>query len=146
MAKKIATRSAQWPLLSEFVLNFDDTMVDINGATKDFKTFGASAIFDIINLPPGAIVEGGEAVTEQAFTGSTAYQITLGDSGSANRYLGATDKVAAGRTAMVPTGYVGQGENLRLTVTPTVGNATGGKLSVRVWYVIRDRANETIPN
>ena len=31
MAKLIATRGAQYPLVSEFTFNFDDTMVDING-------------------------------------------------------------------------------------------------------------------
>lgn len=141
-----ATRTAQYPLYAEFTFNFDDTMTDKDGATKDFKTVGTSIIADVINLPPYAVVVGGDVVTETAVAGSTAYNISVGDSGSATRYLGATDRVAAGRTALVPTGYVGAGENLRLTVAPTVAAATAGKVTVRVLYTIRNRANETVPN
>jgi hypothetical protein len=146
MAKKIATRSAQWPLLAEFYWNYNDTVVDINGATKDLSVFGTAIVFDAINLPPGAIVQGGELVTETAGTGSTAFTMSVGDSGSIVRYLGATDKVAAARTALVPTGYVGTGENIRLSITPTVATATAGKWSLKVWYAMRDKANETVPS
>jgi hypothetical protein len=143
--KRTAARSAQWPLLAEFVINWDDTMVDVTGAPKDFKTAGASN-FDIINLPPGAIIQGGEVVVETAFAGSTTVPITLGDSVNATRYLGSTSLMTLARTAIVPTGYVGQGENIRMNFAPTGALATAGKASVRVWYSIRDRANETIPN
>jgi hypothetical protein len=142
MAQLIATRTAQWPLVAEFTFNFNDTMVDKDGTLKDFKTVGTSIIADVIPLPTGAIVTGGEVVTETAVTGSTAYNVSVGDSGSATRYLGATDRVAAGRTALVPTGYVGTGENIRLTVAPTVAAATAGKVTVRVTYIVRNRSNE----
>lgn len=142
MAQLIATRTAQWPLVAEFTFNFNDTMVDKDGTLKDFKTVGTSIIADVIPLPTGAIVTGGEVVTETAVTGSTAYNVSVGDSGSATRYLGATDRVAAGRTALVPTGYVGAGENIRLTVAPTVAAATAGKVTVRVTYIVRNRSNE----
>ena len=142
MSKLIATRGQQYPLVAEFTFNFDDTMVDINGALKDFKTVG-STVVDAINLPTGAIVTGGEVVTEKAVTGSTAYNVSVGDSGSATRYLSATDRVTAGRTALVPTGYVGSGEQIRVTVAPTVAAATAGKVTVRVQYIVRDRVNET---
>ena len=70
----------------------------------------------------------------------------MGDSGSATRYLGATDRVTAGRTALVPTGYVGAGENIRLTVAPTVAAATAGVVTVRVQYILRGKADEVNPN
>ena len=79
-------------------------------------------------------------------TGSTAYNVSVGDSGSATRYLGVTNRLSAGRTALVPTGYVGDGENLRLTVSPTVAEATAGKVTVRVQYIMRDRWSETVTN
>ena len=79
-------------------------------------------------------------------TGSTAYNVSVGDSGSATRYLGVTNRVTAGRTPLVPTGYVGDGENLRLTVAPTVADATAGKVTVRVQYIMRDRWSETVTN
>lgn len=142
MSKLIATRGQQYPLVAEFTFNFDDTMVDTAGVTKDFKTVG-STVVDVINLPTGAIVTGGEVVTEKAVTGSTAYNVSVGDSGSATRYLSATDRVTAGRTALVPTGYVGSGEQIRVTVAPTVAAATAGKVTVRVQYIVRNRVNET---
>jgi hypothetical protein len=129
-------------LVAEFVWNWDDTMVDINGVTRDFKTIVTGIVADVINLPPNAIVVGGEVVTEIAVTGATAYNVSVGDSASAVRYLGATNKLAAGRTVLVPTGYVGLGENIRLTALPTVADATAGKISLRVEYVLRNRAIE----
>ena len=143
MAKLIASRGSQWPLVAEFVFNFDDTMLDINGVLKDFKSFAASTVVDAIKLPVNAVIIGGEVVTETAITGSTAYNISVGDATSTTRYLGATDKKAAGRTALVPTGYVSNGENIRVTVTPTVADATLGKVTVRIEYIIRNRVNET---
>lgn len=142
MAKLIASRGAQYPLVAEFTFNFDDTMVDTAGVLKDFKTVG-STVVDALNLPVGAIIIGGEVVTETAVSGSTAYNVSVGDSGSATRYLGATDRVAAGRTALVPTGYVSNGGNIRVTVAPTVAAATAGKVTVRVQYIVRNRVNET---
>ena len=145
MAKLNPSRAAQTVLSAEFTFEFADTVKDVNGATKDFKTVG-STVVDAINLPPRAIVVGGEVVTETAVTGSTAYNVSVGDSGSATRYLGVTNKLSAGRTALVPTGYVGDGENLRLTVSPTVADATAGKVTVRVQYIMRDRWSETVTN
>jgi hypothetical protein len=145
MAKLTPSRAAQTVLCSEFTFEFADTMKDVNGVTKDFKTVG-STVVDAINLPPRAIVVGGEVVTETAVTGSTAYNVSVGDSGSATRYLGVTNRLSAGRTPLVPTGYVGDGENLRLTVSPTVADATAGKVTVRVQYIMRDRWSETVTN
>lgn len=134
-------RTLQYGLWAEFTFSIGDTMINTSGNADAFDTV-ASHVFDVIGLPPNAIVVGGEVVTETAFVGSTAYNVSVGDSGSATRYLGATDKTTAARTALVPTGYVGAGEDIRLTVAPTVATATAGKLTVRVNYVVRGRANE----
>jgi len=142
MTKKIASRSAQWPLAAEFTFNFDDTMVNTSGVTVDFKTVATPAVVMAIPLPTGATVLSGEVVTDTAVVGSTAYNISVGDSGSATRYLGATDRKLAGRTALVPTGYIGNGENLQLTVAPTVAAATAGKVTVRVMYTVAGRTSE----
>lgn len=142
MANLLATRGAQYPLTAEFVFNVTDTMTNTSGVADGFASV-ASHVFDVIKLPNNAVVIGGEVVTETAVSGSTAYNVTVGDSASANRYLSTTDKTSAGRTALVPTGYVGSGEDLRLTVAPTVATATAGKIAVRVQYVIRNRMNES---
>lgn len=145
MAKLIAQRASQNVMASEFTFEFDDTMVDVTGATVDFATVDTKVV-EPINLPPKAIIVGGEVVTETAVTGATAYNVSVGDSLSATRYLGETNRLAAGRTALVPTGFVGGGENVRVTVTPTVAPATAGKVTVRILYVMRDRQNEVVTN
>ena len=143
MAQKLATRGGQYPITSEFTFDVaNDTMKNTSGVDDNFKGVG-SHVFDTILLPNNATVVSGEVVTETAVSGSTAYNVSIGDSGSATRYLGVTDKVAAGRTALVPTGFVGGGEQIRVTVAPTVAEATAGKITVRVTYVIRNRMNET---
>lgn len=142
MAKLNATRGGQYPITAEFTFDVaNDTMKNVSGVDDNFKVVG-SHVFDALLLPQGAILTGGEVVTETAVSGSTAYNVTVGDATSANRYLAATDRVAAGRTALVPTGYVSNGEQVRVTVAPTVADATAGKVTVRITYVIRNRVNE----
>jgi len=139
------TRTVQYPVTAEFTFSFDDTMTNTASATDGFATV-ATHVFDVLPLPANSIVVSGSVVTETAVTGSTAYNVSVGDSASADRYLGVTNRVASGITALVPTGYVGAGENLRLTVSPTVATATAGKVTVRVQYVMRGKANEPTGN
>ena len=142
MAKLNAARGGQYPITAEFTFDVaNDTMKNVSGADDNFKTVG-SHVFDAILLPTNAIVVGGEVVTETAVSGSTAYNVSVGDSVSATRYLGVTDRVAAGRSALTLTGFVGGGEQVRVTVAPTVAEATAGKITVRVSYIIRNRVNE----
>lgn len=142
MAKLNAARGGQYPITAEFTLDVaNDTMKNVSGADDNFKAVG-SHVFDAILLPTNAIVVGGEVVTETAVSGSTAYNVSVGDSVSATRYLGVTDRVAAGRSALTLTGFVGGGEQVRVTVAPTVAEATAGKITVRVSYIIRNRVNE----
>ena len=141
MTVKIKSRTAQYPLVAEFTFAVGDTMLNTAGASDTFAVVAAH-VFDIIPLPPGATVIGGSVTTDTAFVGSTAYNVKVGDSTTVDRYLGTTDKTTAALTALVPTGYVGTGQNLRLTVTPTVADATAGAITVRVEYVIANRTNE----
>ena len=141
MAKLKATRQAQYVLAAEFTFNFDDTLVNTSGAGVDGgKTNTVATSVDIIELPYGATIVGGEVVTETAFDAAT-FNVTVGDSGSANRYLGTTDRKGAGRTALVPTGYVGEGQAVRLTFT-AADVCTTGKMTVRVLYTVEGRGNE----
>lgn len=146
MAKLIPTRVAQYPLLATFTFNFDDTIVDINGVEKTFgKSYTDAVVAQVINLPEGAVIVGGEIVVETAGVGPTAYTVSLGDSSSATRYANAVDLKTAARTELSLTGYR-TSENLRLTIASTVANATAGKATVRVLYGIPNRAHETVPN
>lgn len=145
MAVLKINRGAQWPLVAEFTLNFDDTMADINGVSKDFGlTNVAASVFEIINLPYGAVVVGGDVVTETVFD-TASWSIKVGDATTDDRYLSATDRKAVGRSALVPTGVVSDGGSIRLTVT-NADVCTTGKATVRVTYTIRNRTNEVQPN
>ena len=142
MAKLNAARGGQYPITAEFTFDVaNDTMKNVSSADDNFNVVG-SHVFDAILLPTNAIVVGGEVVTETAVSGSTAYNVKVGDSVNDARYLASTDRVAAGRSALTPTGFVGGGEQVRVTVAPTVANATAGKITVRVSYIIRNRVNE----
>lgn len=141
MAKLIATRTAQFPLAAEFSFSIVDTMLNAAGVMDNFSTVAAH-VFEGIPLPAGATVLSGHVVTDIAVTGSTAYNVKVGDSLNDARYLTSTDKTAAGLTALVPTGSAGTGENVRITVTPTVAAATAGKLTVRLVYTVANRTNE----
>lgn len=145
MSTLIATRGSQCVMAVEFKFNFDDTMLDINGASQDFKTV-QTAVFDIAHIPPNAILVGGDVSTDTAFVGPDACNVSIGDSGSATRYLGITDRKAAGRTALVPTGFPTTGAKLRLTLTHTTAVATAGVIAVRAQFIIRDRVNEVATN
>ncbi len=143
MTAKIKVRGSQPIQAAEFTFTIGDTMTNVSGAADAFATVAAH-VFDIIPQEAGMIVVGGDVVTETAFTGCTAYNVKVGDATSDNRYLGTTDRVTAGRTALVPTGFVSTGEAIRLTVTPTVAEATAGKLTVRVHYIKRNRVTENL--
>lgn len=140
MAKLIASRTAQYPLVAEFTFNFDDTMADKDGATKDFGKVDLAGVFDVIPLPPGAIVIGGEVVVATAFD-TAGFDVKVGDSADDDRYLTSTDVKSAGRTPLVPTGFVGAGQNIRVTFASD-DVCTAGKATVRVMYVVDKRAQE----
>jgi hypothetical protein len=134
-----ASRTAQNVLSAQFSWAIGDTMVNAAGASDEFAAAAAHA-FDVINLPPNAVIVGGELEVTTAFNGTT-YAVIVGDANSTNRYLATADRKAAGRTALVPTGYVGLGEAIRLTVTPT-GTTTAGAGTLRIQYIVQGRANE----
>ena len=79
MAALKSTRVAQYLMEAEFTFTIGDTMTNTSGAADAFATVAAH-VFDVINLPPGAVVMSGEIVTDTAFTGSTAYNVKVGDS------------------------------------------------------------------
>ena len=144
MAKLTKSRAAQVPLVQEFVFSFGDTVVDVNGVEKDFKTFGGNPVFEMFTLPVGAVVLGGDIVVETAYAGTTAATISLGDTESATKYANAVSMMAAAntRTALALTDVITGGVDVRATLALTVANATAGKVRVRIEYTIEGRANE----
>lgn len=144
MSKLIASRGSQNVQCAEFTFEYDDTMLDTSGALKDFgKTNTAASTFEVINLPPEAVVVGGDLITETAFDAAT-YTVSVGDADSATRYLGSTDKKGVGRTPLVPTGHR-SGGNLRITVT-AADACTTGKATLRVLFITPNRITEVYPS
>lgn len=151
MALLKSTRVSQRPQVAEFTFNFDDTMSDVNGVTKSFgSTYTDAIVANVINLPEGAVVVGGEVVVETAGVGPTAYTMSLGDSNSATRYASAVDLKTAARTELTLTGYRNGASNtskyLRLTIASTVANATAGKATIRVMFTLPNRGDEALGN
>lgn len=146
MAVLKASRNVQFPLHQEFTFNIasGDTMVNTSSASQTFAA--AAGVFDVINLPAGAVVVGGEMVVETVSNDTGTATISVGDSSSATRYLAATNIKAAARTALTLTGYRSDGASIRITLANQNGNATTGKVTVRVQYVIPGRAHEVQPN
>lgn len=159
--KKLATRQAQYPLVSEFVFAHNEWVVDSADGAK--KTLGSTValstdpletaltgpvantiVFDCINLPPYAVITGGELIVEQAYVGSTAATVKLGIAGSDAALLAATDIKTAARTALLLTSplVANAGQTLRATIAYTVANATAGKVRLRVMYTTDGKGNE----
>lgn len=144
MSALTATRSAQHISWASFTFNLVDTMVNTAGASQAFSA--AAGIFDAIKLPYGAKVVGGAMVVETVSNDSSTATLKVGDSVSDNRYMAATSIKAAARTGFSPTGYHGLGEDLRITLANAGGDATAGKVTIEVMYVIDSRADEVVPN
>jgi hypothetical protein len=148
MAKLYKTRGAQPCMVSEFIFNFNDTIVDINGATKDFgaATIASAPVVDIISLPPGAQILGGDLVVETAGVGPTAYTVALGVSGDAACYLAASDLLAAASTryALLVTKVLASktGLDVRLTMVDSVALATAGRFRVTVMWKLDGRTTD----
>jgi hypothetical protein len=145
MATLKATRGAQRVKTARFTWNFNDTMVNTAGASADFGLTNVSATsWDVINLPPNSVVVGGDLVVETAFD-TASYTMTVGDSGSAGRYLASADKKAAARTALTPTGFVNtDGLNIRVGIT-NADVCTAGKAHLTVEYITVGTVDEVIP-
>lgn len=161
--KKQASRSAQYPLFAEFVLNYNEWVQDAVTLVK--TTFGSSVanstdpteaglvagtgvVFDAIPLPVGAVIVGGEVIVEQAFVGIGAgATLILGVEGDTAAYLASTDLDAATANTRIPLLLTKSlasngGKNLRLTTAGLTATATAGKLRIRVQYTIDGRTSE----
>jgi len=144
MATLIKNRALQYPLsaMFEFDIASGDVMVNTSGTSQTFKA--TAGVFDVIGLPINSMVVGGELIVETASDDTGTATLSVGDSGSATRYLGATSIKSAARTALVPTGFMNSsGLDVRITLANANGNATVGKVRLHVVYVIKNRQNET---
>lgn len=142
MALLTATRTIQTPLVARFAFGHDDTMVDDEGNTLDFGLTNVAdeTTFVVIPLPPGAVVVGGAFTRSEAFD-TAGYDVTVGDTADEDRYLATADLKAVGTTPLVPTGYVGTGENIVINIQCD-DVCTQGQAELVVEYIVTDRATE----
>lgn len=160
MSKKLASRNAQYPLVAEFVMNYNDWAVDsVSGVKKTLcsttaladpnesgLTAGTNLVFDALPMPVGAVIIGGTVQVETAFNGTSTNTVSVGVAGATTAFTTTTDLETAGITAFTLTTTLplrcNAGENIRLTFANGGADATAGKVRVRVQYTIDGRANE----
>lgn len=96
-----------------------------------------------IALPVGAIVTGGHLLVKTVANTTGTDALTIGDSGSANRYLASTTLKTAARTALTLTGFTHTTQlELLLTRTPADTAATTLDIEVVVEYLTADRVGQ----
>lgn len=158
MAKIIAARGSQNVQVAELVVAYNDTMVDVNGVTKDMGAVTAGDIFKAVNLPPNAEVVGGEVQIEIQGVGPTAYTVEIGTSTNgttfAATFSGAIDLLGAvgARTALTLTGAAAfpglmsaAFNDVYMRLIRSVAIASAGKFVLRVMFVTRGKVNEAVP-
>jgi hypothetical protein len=89
-------------------------------------------------IPAGAIVVGGHIYCSDATSGSVT--VTIGDGGSAARYLSATSVASTGRTALVPTGYAYTADDTIDMTFAGANPAADGVIELVVLYIIDGRS------
>jgi hypothetical protein len=113
-------------------------------ATVDigFADLVSGADLPAIDLPRNAVVTGGDVVVTTAFNSATSDVLDVGDASSENRYLNDANLASAGRTALVPTGFVTTSTQPALTVRWVGAGAapTAGAVRLTVQYYVKGRA------
>ena len=142
MSVKTKSRYTQDVRVAQFSFGFADTMVATDDSSKDFGAADLTArAFDVIELPPGAQVIGGQLAVTEAFD-TAGYDVFVGDSGDTDRYMATADVKAVGVTALLAPGFTNpSGLPVRVTVA-TDDVCTTGAAILTVMYVISGRANE----
>lgn len=137
------TRTGQWPLIAEFVFNYNDGMaplplltspsIDLNlksgvtdfgsqvqpagvlsGITYTANSNASTQYFEVIALPVNAQVLSGEMQVEMPYVGPTTATLALGDVNSGALYLPATSLKATAWTNP-PTGITNVGPVMTIT-------------------------------
>ena len=123
----------QYPLVAEVDFTFADLATGV--------------VYPAIDIPANAVVVGGELVVTTAFNSGTSAVIEAGDGVVADRYLPTpVDLKTAGRTALTLTGYrYTAPDTIDVMATLAGTAATAGAGTLRVQYVIKDRAQEVQP-
>jgi hypothetical protein len=143
MATLKRTRVSQPLQAAEFEFTITDDMLNASGVSTVFKA--AAGVFDIIPIAAGSRITGGEIVVKTVSNDTGTATIVGRRLGERLRATSAATSIkTAARTALVPTGYVSQGEPIRITLANANGDATTGKVKVAVHFLIEGRGAENI--
>lgn len=123
--------------------DFNRQSVIVAMVAISFADLASGVDLAAIELPPNAIVLGGDVTVTEAFNSATTDVIDVGDSVSQNRYLNDGNIHAAGRVALVPTGYVHPGGDLTVRWVGAGAAPTAGTARLTVQYVVQGRSNST---
>lgn len=161
--KRLASRTAQYPLRAEFAVSYNEWAVDsVTGMKTTFGSpvalatdpnepslnAGVGITFDAIPLPPGAVITGGEVIVETAFVGIGANAIlSVGIAGNLLALVNAMSLSTATAGSSVPFALTAPlisnaGQNLRLSTSGLTPAASAGKFRVRVHYTVDGRTSE----
>lgn len=150
MATLQKTPAAQTLLVADFTFSMltadSDAMLNTAGNLTAFNkiTSAGDTTYDVMTLPYGSEVVGGNVNVITAVVGPTASTLSVGDSANATRYANAVNIKSAAQTALTITGYITQGEGIRLTVNNTVAAGTAGKVEVNVTFKVPGRATDNL--
>lgn len=179
MAVNKRTRGAQYPLVAEYVFNYNDGQANLSalngpsveqnpkanvtdfgsgvqpdglmsGVTYVTGGGGKTSWFEVLSLPIGAQVIGGDIHIENAYVGPATATVQFGDAVTGAMYSAAVDAKTAARTALTlplentdsTPGGAFTGLDMRMALVLGAGNATAGRVRVRVMYTIDGRVNE----
>lgn len=141
MAVLTAARTAQYALTATFTWNYNDTMLNTSGVSKNFGSSDLAFVGDVIPMPPNSIVTDGHLDIITAFD-TAGYDIIVGDSVDTDRYMATADVKAVGTTALLTPGYINTGGlPIRLTIASDDA-CTTGKARLVVTYIVDGRAQE----
>ncbi len=100
-----------------------------------------------IDMPVGAVIVGGQIITDTAFNAGATDTLSLGDASSATRYLSASSIHATGKADLVVTGLEMGATTNTLKITWTGGtpaSLTTGAARLIISYVVKGRSSCTI--
>lgn len=125
--------SRQYPLVAKVTF----TYADLTSATD----------IEVVKLPSGARVVGGQVGITTAFNSATSDTLDAGDGTTQDRYASNIDAQALGVTALTlgQTAHATGEGSVYLNNTQVGTAATAGAGFIEVWYVIDGRGNEVQP-
>lgn len=117
---------------------------DTTLASGSYNVTNTGFALDAVELPENAVVTQIQATVTTAFDSATAATVSIGDSASATRYLGATSVKTAGLVSATPTGYnvTNATNKIRLTFALN-GATTAGAIQLHVTYYVKGREQFT---